>query len=143
MQFLKLRFQIIIHLKTMLDLEIHMVSQTLRSLRKSRICLPAVTHVPEQTLGSISCKTNFYLPKPLPANLQQTICFLGCFLADLFLKLTDQSSSTTTWNNTFQYRCTTFLTLYSFFNHSGYALMIKEHILCWDKKKYTILYTGQ
>lgn len=31
----------------------------------------------------------------------------------------------------------------SLFNHSGYALMIKEHTLCWDKKKYTTLYTEQ
>jgi len=32
----------------------------------------------------------------------------------------------------------------SLFNHTGYTLMINEHILCWGgKKKHTILYTGQ
>lgn len=100
--FLKLRFQIIINLKTMPDLERHMVSQILKCLGKAvYVFQTRVTNVPVQASSSISCKTIFHLkfPKLLPADLQQTICFLDCFLAALFLKLTDHWCSTTTWNN--------------------------------------------
>lgn len=133
MQFLKLKFQSIINLQTVLDLETHMVSQILMSLRKSNRPVFQLLHI-SQNKHQVA----------FPARLISSSDFQSLF-QNIYNKLFENASqqicvynSLTKIHFNIAAGCSSHCTLS---NYSGYTLMIKEHIPCCEK--YTILYTGQ